>query len=229
MADKSRAELILEIIKVFIWPVLIVLAVMWLGTDLKEILKSRTWKIGVVEVGDRISNLKDSMQDSLLVQKDYLAKINANAVNPGKVKELTTAAIQDIENTQKGVKKEIQNIQDVIPQRSIIPTEELSVSPRQKFEKTGPTSARDWELQGFKYILERDVSAAINSFSEAEKNWPNYHNVAEIRRGLVSEKQTLISKESPKWKELYQHLLNELSWGMPADVRQQMQAYLGKP
>lgn len=228
MADKSRTELILEIVKVFIWPVLIVLAVIWLGPDLKEILKNRTWKIGVVEVGDRVSNLKDTMQDSLLVQKDYLSKINNNAANPETVKELTSAAIQDIENIQKGVKKEIQNIQDVIPQRGIL-QKEVSVPPKQLSEKINPTSARDWELQGFKYILGRDVNAAINSFSEAEKNWPNYHNVAEIRRELVNERQTLFSKESPKWKELYQHLLNELSWGMPADVRQKMQTYLGKP
>lgn len=227
MADKSRTELILEIAKVFIWPLLIVLAVLWLGPDLKEILKNRTWKIGVVEVGDRVSNLKDTMQDSLLVQKDYLSKINNNAANPEKIKELTAAAIQDIENIQKGVKKEIQNIQDVIPQRGIIQTE-VSVSPKQLSEKTTPISAKDWESQGFKYILERDVNAAINSFSEAEKNWPNYHNVAEIRRELVSERQALVSKESPKWKELYQHLLNELSWGMPAEVRQRMQNYLGK-
>jgi hypothetical protein len=228
MADKSRAELVLEIIKTFVWPVLIVLAVMWLGPDLKEILKNRTWKIGVVEVGDRISNLKDSMQDSLLAQKDYLAKIKANVENPEKVREIIDAAIQDIINTQKGVKKEIQNIQEAIPQKSTIASEEPSGNLSQKNEKTSPVSARDWELQGFKYIIGKDVGAAINSFSEAEKNWPNYHNVAEIRRELVNEAQALTSKESPKWKELYRHLLNELSWGMPADVRQQMQTNLGQ-
>ena len=49
MVDKNRAELILEIVKIFIWPVLIVLTALWLGPDLKDMLKDRTWKIGVVE------------------------------------------------------------------------------------------------------------------------------------------------------------------------------------
>ncbi|MGB5156215.1 hypothetical protein [Desulfobacterium sp. N47] len=229
MADKSRAELVLEIIKIFIWPVLIVFAVMWLGPDLKEMLKNRTWKIGVLEMGDRISTLKDTMQDSLLAQQDYLSKIKENAANPQKVKELSDAAVQDIENTQKGVKNDIRNIQEVIPQKPLTSTEESSGNSKQKYGKTSPASAREWELAGFRQILERDVSAAINSFSEAEKNWPDYHNVAEIRRKLVSDRQSLASKDSPGWKVLYQHLLNELSWGMPADVRQKMQMYTGQP
>jgi hypothetical protein len=226
--EKSRAELVLEFIKTFLWPVLIVLAAVWFGPDLKEILKNRTWKIGVVEVGDRISNLKDSMQDSLLAQQDYLAKIKDNAANPEKVKELADAAALDIGNTQRGVKKEIQNIQDVIPQKPIMAADESTTKASPNKGQVSPTNAREWELLGFKYILGRDVNDAIEAFAEAEKDWPNYHNVAEIRRELVRNRQTLAANDSPKWKEFYQHLLKELSWGMPADVRQQINNYLGQ-
>jgi hypothetical protein len=54
MAEKSTGELLIETTKVFIWPALLVVGALWLGDELKEILKNRNWKIGIVEVGERI-------------------------------------------------------------------------------------------------------------------------------------------------------------------------------
>ncbi|NTW07518.1 MAG: hypothetical protein HGA29_06710, partial [Syntrophaceae bacterium] len=117
MAEKSRLELILEAIKILIWPVLIVSGILWLGDDFKEILKSRTWKIGgVIEVGDRISNLQSTLQDELISQKDSFNQIITNSADPVKVRNLATVALKDIESAQKGVAKEIQNIQQTIPE-----------------------------------------------------------------------------------------------------------------
>jgi hypothetical protein len=226
MADKSGAEFSLEIVKTFLWPALAVAAVIWLGPDLKEILKDRTFKIGLIEVGDRISNLKVSMQDSFVAQKDYLAKIKENATNPEMVRELTDAATQDIVNAQRGVKKEVQNIQEAIPQPIGAATNPAGIS-HQPEGKTGP-NAIDLELQGFKAILARDVNAAISAFTEAEKIWPTYHNVAEIRRMLVAKRQALTANNISQWTEVYQHLVNELSWGMPAEIRQQIQIKLNE-
>lgn len=228
MDEKGRAQLVLEFIKAFLWPVLAVVAVLCFGPDLKDILKNRTWKIGVIEVGDRISNLKDSMQESLLIQKDYLTKIKDSSGNPEKVRELADAAVLDIENTQRGIKKEIQNIQEVIPQKSSVETEDTTVKSKPKNENVSPTNVRDWELLGFKHILDKDVKAAIEAFAAAEKDWPNYHNVAEIRKELVSNSEALAAKDSSKWNDLYKHLLKDLSWGMPADVRQQIKSSLGQ-
>jgi len=229
MSEKSRLEFTLEIIKIFLWPTLITFAVIWLGPDLKEILKNRTWKIGVVEVGDRINNLQESMQDALMLQKDYLIKIKVNSASSDKVKELAENAINTIDNSQKGVKKDINNIQQALPQKPLVEsaiTTDKNVI--QEGKKLDPNSARSWELNGFKYILSRDIEPAIQAFSEAEKIWPDYHNVGEIRNLLVSNHQALETKDSAKWKECYQRILKDLAWGMPQKIRQDMQKYLSQ-
>ena len=224
MAEKSRTELMLEVIKILIWPVLIVSGIFWLGDDFKEILKSRTWKIGgVIEVGDRISNLQSTLQDELISQKDALNKIIANSADPVKVRNLAAAALKDIESAQKGVAKEIENIQQTIPETQ----RQLSgQSFPQEANRKNPRTARDWENIGFKHLISRDVASAIQAFSEAEKIWPDYHNVSEIRQLLVRNKELLETKESAAWKELYQTLLRQYSWGMPPEIRQEVQKNL---
>ena len=228
MADNNTSKVILEAVRILVWPILAVSAVLWLGPDLRDVLKNRTWKIGIVEVGDRITGLNESMQTSLIIQKDYLSKIKQNAANPEKVKELSDSAVQDIMNAQKGVTQEIQNIREVIPQKTTAAPESPINSTTKTSEKINPSNAREWEQVGFGKLIERDVKAAITAFSEAEKSWPNYHNVAEIRQLLVTGERDLSSAASPKWRELYQHILKDLSWGMPTETRQKMQSYSGQ-
>lgn len=182
------------------WPTLVVAGVFWLGDDFKDILKSRTWKIGgVIEVGDRVSNLQSTLQDQLLLQKDFLNKILSNSADSGKVHDFATSALNNIENAQKGVIKEIQNIQQTIPQA--LPTElgELSRQPtRQETNDKNPNTAKGWETSGFKHLVARDVVSSIQAFSEAEKIWPDYHNVAEIRQLLIKNQEVLGKQESAK-------------------------------
>jgi hypothetical protein len=199
-----------------------------LGDDFKDILKSRTWKIGgVIEVGDRVSNLQSTLQDELLSQKDSLNKIISNSADPVKVRNFATVALNDIESAQKGVKKEIQSIQQTIPQALSTAQGQLSEQPaHQETNTKNPRTAKDWEILGFKHLMSRDVASSIQAFSEAEKIWPDYHNVSEIRQLLSKNKEALGTKESTMWKELYQTLLNNFSWGMPSEIRQEMQKYL---
>jgi len=70
--------------------------------------------------------------------------------------------------------------------------------------------------------------SATHAFSEAEKIWPDYHNVAEIRQLLIKSKEALGPNESAKWKEFYNKLLRDFSWGMAPDVRQKMRDYITK-
>ncbi len=224
MTEKSRAEFILEVIKTFLWPALIVAGVIWLGDDLKQILNTRQVKIGgIIEVGDKVSNLQSTLQDELLVQKDFLTKIVSNAADAGKVKQVANEALSNIENAEKGVNKEIKNIQQTIPQAAsqepAHPTGEPA--PRAANGKT-PNTAKGWEALGFDELVARDADSAIAAFSEAEKIWPDYHNVAEIRQLLVRDREKLGAKNDANWKALYQKVLGEFSWGMPAEARQKM-------
>ena len=228
MTEKNRGEFVLEVVKTLRWPLLVVLGVLWLGTDLKDILKNRTWKIGVVEVGDSITGVGDSLQNSVQIQHDYLVRIKSNAGDKDKVIKLTEKAAQQLTIAQSGATKEIQNIQQAIPQTEGINQEGTSEQMKSKPNITSPKTARDWEVLGFSYILARDVRAAIDAFSQAEKIWPDYHNVSEIRRALVRDSDRLAEKNSPEWKDLYRHVLTQLSWGMPTGVRQRMLNYIGQ-
>jgi len=220
MADKSKQELLLEAIKIFLWPVVILVAIIWFGNDLKDMLNNRSFKIGLVEVGDRISTLEGSVQGGLISQKDYLDQILENADDSSKVRELTEKAIQAIENAQVGIKKEIQNISMAVPEFS-------ETIPEQKSKaSTKPLTATEWEDRGFEALLNRDINVVILALTEAEKIMPDLHNVSEIRRLMVKNKDQLTDPESGNWKIVYERVLKEYSWGMPTYYRQQMENYL---
>ena len=219
MNEKSRPELILEAFKIFLWPILIIIAVIWLHDDVVDILKNRTWKVGIIEVGDRIKILENSVQDELILQKDYLNKIKDNSSDTDKVREYVQQALSSIRNAQSGVKKEIQTIQDSIPERRQLKT----ISPQTAGEK--PNTAKGWELLGFNKLAAKEIEGAIEAFTESEKLWSDYHNVAEIRLLLMYDRENLKEKDSSKWTALYKKILEKYSWGMPSNIRQQLQLY----
>lgn len=220
MSEKSKPELILESIKIFLWPVVILAAIFWFGNDLKDMLKNRSFKIGLVEVGDRISNLEGSVQGGLISQKDYLDQILDNANDSVKVRELTEKAIQAIENAQIGIKKEIQNISKAVPEFTESMPEQKS-HPRNK-----PVTAIEWENEGFQALLNRDIEGVILALTESEKIRPDLHNVSEIRRLLIKNQESLQDPNSENWKTVYQQILKKYSWGMPSYARQQMESYI---
>ncbi len=83
------------------------------------------------------------------------------------------------------------------------------------------------EQSGFEAILKRDSGAAIRAFSEAQVLWPDYHNVAEIKRLLIDNQDALTNTQnSEAWQKVVTTILEEFSWGIPADLRQPLAASL---
>lgn len=84
--------------------------------------------------------------------------------------------------------------------------------------------ASSWEAKGFSFLLNKDAQAALDAFSHAEKLWPSFHSVAEIKKLLQDNQAALIAapKEgaSDVWVNFYRTLVTKYSWGMPADVRE---------
>jgi replication initiation and membrane attachment protein DnaB len=220
MSEKTKPEFILESIKVFMWPVIILIALFWFGSDLKEMLSNRSFKIGMVEVGDRISNLEGSVQGGLISQKDVLNQILENANDSVKVRELTEKALQDIKNTQIDIQEEIQNISKAVPELSQATPEQVKSSSAKTL------TAQDWEEKGFQALLNRNIDGVIQALTESEKIRPNLHNVSEIRRLMVKNKVSLSDPTSEQWKIVYAEILEKYSWGLPSSARQQMEAYI---
>lgn len=88
--------------------------------------------------------------------------------------------------------------------------------------------AGDWELKGFDSLIHKDVEAALQAFANADKLYPSYHNVSEIKKLLEKNREALnaATKEgkSEAWSSVYKTIVTKYSWGMPADVKSQMEA-----
>ncbi|WP_202704271.1 hypothetical protein, partial [Flavobacterium sp. UGB4466] len=70
-------------------------------------------------------------------------------------------------------------------------------------------NAEKYELAGFKFLINKDVNAAIESFTESENSYNGFHNVYEIARYLSRNKANLLNKNSAQWKSVYKMIGTE--------------------
>ena len=86
--------------------------------------------------------------------------------------------------------------------------------------------AANWETKGFDFLVSKNAEAALLAFANAEKLWPSYHNVAEIRKLLEGNLAALKEGKSEAWTTFYKTLLAKYSWGMPADIKSKLSEQL---
>lgn len=86
--------------------------------------------------------------------------------------------------------------------------------------------AIELERKGFEFIINKDVDSALQAFTDAEKLWPTYHNLAEIRKLLAASHDALAKApkegKSEAWTTFYTTLRTKYSYGMPADVQRKI-------
>ncbi|MDB5232996.1 MAG: hypothetical protein JWN76_3801 [Chitinophagaceae bacterium] len=80
-------------------------------------------------------------------------------------------------------------------------------------------AAREFELEGFDYLMQKDVSKAIDAFANAENNYPSFHQVYEIRNFLSSNRVKLNSQDEQEWKAAYKVIADKFGWEMPEDIK----------
>jgi hypothetical protein len=230
MSEKSRLEVMLEAIKILVWPLLILVGVWWLGNDFREMLTTRTWEFGgIIKVGNSIKDLQSALQGALSDQKDFLEQILSVSTDSSKVRDIADKALKNIENAQKGVKSDIQNIKQIFPRAIARESGQVrGESTRQRTDARDRSAAKVWETSGFQYMLKRDIGRSIEAFFAAKEAWPDYHNVKEIWELLNKNKDALRTPESDGWNRVYQEILKTYSWGMPPEVRQAMRKYVGQ-
>ena len=100
------------------------------------------------------------------------------------------------------------------------------VSPSAPPSGNPRADAADLELKGFAYIIGKDVENALRAFTDAERLWPNYHSVAEIKR-LLEENHSALSAapkegKSEAWSNVYRVIVTKYSWQMPDDVKKKL-------
>lgn len=100
------------------------------------------------------------------------------------------------------------------------------VNPPPSISSDAQASAADYEKRGFVSLLDQNFDQAFKDFNEAARLSPDLHNVQEIRDLLRRQKVPLQTNDPASWKTLFSTILEKYSWGMPAEVRSQMQAKL---
>ena len=93
--------------------------------------------------------------------------------------------------------------------------EDIKVERRQK-----SSSASDLERSGFQNLIAGQYEQALADFAEAEKVYPEYHNVAEIARLLRREQQSLSDPEARE--RVLRRILAEYSWGMSPELKSRL-------
>lgn len=73
----------------------------------------------------------------------------------------------------------------------------------------------DLERQGYDALLARNYDDAMEALTKAERLWPDYHNLSEVRRLLEGKAAALRAGDHAAWKDIYATIVRRYSWGIP--------------
>lgn len=199
------ANIVLEYIKALIWPLVLVVAFTVYGDELFNIIKNREIDAFGLKLGKQIDDISKNYQEELDSLKENIKEENGNE-----------ALLEKLDGIGSNLGKELSQVQSSALQQ----TASLeSLSKREAIARL--------ERKGFESIINLDVNSAIDAFTEANRLWPDYHNVSEIRKLLIRHQQDLLkSADKSAWKEVVMVIIKKYSWGIPKDIRGKLRKFI---
>ncbi len=222
----ALGRLVLDYLKIFMWPVIALVVVVLFQDDVRSILENREVELaGVVRIGPQIEQLQQQANEEIA---DIRALLQAQQARGGGADpEAAGQVTADIENKLTKLSSRLTRGAEQIQQTAPAVVRNQDATPAAAQEaRVQQVSAL--ERRGFSALLDRDVQAAIQAFGEAVTIWPEYHSVSAISDLLTTWETELSDKQSPKWSELYRTVLTDLSWGMPSDLRPEFRSLATK-
>jgi len=143
--------------------------------------------------------LDEQYKIELAKQDSIINKIDSSTIK-GKV-ELENALL---------VKNKIKNKGLTSP---IIPTKNISSNNYELALKN--------ELEGFNYLLEKNIEDAISAFSRSENAYNSFHQVYEIAKYLKDKKDLI--RDDKFWQRTYRDLIENYSWKMPDSIKSEFE------
>lgn len=189
------AKLFHEYLKTLIWPVILLIIVFSYEKEVVGLLQDREIDAFGLKIGARIEDFSNNYENEIKELKAAIEKTENNE-----------ALIKKVEAIERNASRELAQVQQSSTNIELIKDRTVS-----KF------AAATAERAGFEAILDRNIDVAISQFRSARKIWPDYHNVAELEKVLLSKKSDLNNEAS--WIDLEQLILQKYSWGMPEDIR----------
>ena len=232
-------RLILDYLRTFMWPVIVIALAIFYFEDLMEVVKGREVNIFGLEIGPAVARLQETTEQELTDLQALVAELKANyrreleaaagtgagAPTEATVSEQTREAAQAVEtklsSLRSNLDREAQALrQAAIPQQAQSPHSPVQMSPALALPTARAEEAARFERAGFEAILERRYDDALRAFERAREVWPEYHNVAEIADYLARMRANHAPLDPADWAMLDRTLLTRYSWGMPADLRE---------
>ena len=213
----ALGRLVLDYLRIFIWPLILFAVVLLYRDDVREILRNREFEVaGVFKIGQQVERLEEQANEEIADVRVLLQQLQAQ---PEEAQSAELAA--DIENKldrlTSNLSREVQQIQEAAP--DTVPPPSPAAAPVVQGPPPDERLAAKLEGEGFRALVDRDLVKAIESFSKASDAHPGYHNVAEIRDLLLKHQDALTERAPQAWDRLYRVVLTEYSWGMPKDIR----------
>lgn len=235
MADEGKGvatgRLILDFIKAFLWPGVVVLAFLLYEGDIRKLLTEREWSIGgVISVGKKVDDIRTRTVEEI---SDLHALVR-NALKGREGTKLATDIEEKFKNLGANFGQEMVRVTDDAYElagrqsETQAPVQGQSLSSQTATPSTAqrPLSRRERasaaERRGLEALVSKDIDAAIKAFSEAVEAWPEYHNVSEIRKMLVERQSRLTTANADEWAIVYRMITTRYSWGLPSDVRDKL-------
>lgn len=141
-----------------------------------------------------------------------LQKIDTAQLSDAQKKEIQTLEVKVQE------KENIINAPLVVPQVSLSGYSTIKTIGSLKFIKSTSKNlglAKQFEDEGFAYLLNKDIDNAITSFVKSENSYNGYHMVYDIAIYLNKNRNQLSNGNIENWKTTYGMILSKYSWGMP--------------
>lgn len=229
MADDGQerfalGRLILDYLRTFLWPLVLVSIILIYKNDVLDLLKSREFEVaGVFKIGKQVEQIEKHASEEIA---DIRALLEAQRDRSGTEAAAVTSDIETkLTRLEDNLSREVNLIRTLEPQ--VQQTQQVQ-SPPLAAQLEARADLQELERTGFRSLLDGDVDTALKAFETAYQRLPDYHNVREISEALREHRDELLNPSSDSWSKLYRKVLADFSWGMPKDLRAEFRARAAK-
>jgi hypothetical protein len=232
MENKESSKNRIDLLKWFINTVVIGLLTFFFTWVLNE------RKQGVEEIKVYNTYIELVTKVDGLAERRLLAEFFSNVTVSSKLKEGWEDYYIILDKQYKNEIARQDSLINKIDSTTIIGKVELenAILVKNKIKNTGLTSpiiserkidnyqlALEKELEGFNFLLEKNIDDAISAFSSSENAYNSFHQVYEIAVFLKNKNKSQIRRGNEFWKSIYQELLVKYSWKMPEAIKLEFQ------
>jgi gamma-glutamyltranspeptidase len=162
-----------------------------------------------------------------------MSETNADKNRLNQLQKIDTAKLSNAQKNEIKVlepivqqKESIINAPLLVPQTSSNYYSNIKTIIPLKFAKTNTKRldlAKQFEEEGFSYLLNKDVDNAIISFTKSENSYNGYHMVYDIAIYLNKKRDQLSIDNIENWKSVYSVILSKYNWKIPEKYKLKLQ------